>query len=240
LVGGVSVADSNFGETEADCVTDSGQWEPYNCEVAEFALSSYPEGEIKDALREAWQPECCEDMGALCQGTTFLNSGATAGYSCSDGGDSNFGGTEGDCTGTWTSYNCATAALYFEGLDEYMNEFRSAWAPKCCSEDKPSSPTWNPTAVPTFNPTTKPSEAPTKAPTVPPIDSNGCVNDTSFRFRAKSHKSCDWFDSQNWSWFRKIKWCNKRANKDPSDPTKVYEYCKKSCNDIGELKACIF
>ena len=159
--GGGHGGDSNFGAIEGDCLEEGGDWLLYDCGTAEGVWLSYEEGDIKDALKEAWEPICCGDLpptpapdDGLCRGNTVLDEGALAGYACLvDGasiGDSNFGYIEVECAeigGVWTPYDCATAASHFSSVEEYIDEFLAAWAPKCCAGSTPA-PTANPIIAP--------------------------------------------------------------------------------------------
>jgi hypothetical protein len=138
--------DSNFDTTEAQCLGGGGEWLYYDCGTADSYWISYPEGEIKDALKSVWEPQCCGEIidNALCLAGAVLNNDALAGYAClvndASIGDSNFGYTEEMCdaeAGAWTTYDCATAGSHFEGVTEYEDDFRAAWAPKCCSDPVP-------------------------------------------------------------------------------------------------------
>jgi len=57
VVNGVSVGDSNFGFTQAECTAQSGSWDPYNCQTAAGYWS--PSIAYSTELAEAWQPQCC-------------------------------------------------------------------------------------------------------------------------------------------------------------------------------------
>jgi len=88
------------------------------------------------------------------------------------------------------------------------------------------------------------SEAPEdKDPTPPPVgeedpSSSGmeCVDDPDFIYRSKPDKDCEWLASKNETTTRKI--CLKRAAKEEEDQTKVYSYCKATCNSVNIKHAC--
>ena len=90
-----------------------------------------------------------------------------------------------------------------------------------------------------------PTDAPTDAPTVvacvcpEPEALAGCVDDTDWHFRDRIYeRSCAWLGGQNWTNNEKQVWCNETANSADSDTTKVYEYCKATCDSVGHPNAC--
>ena len=134
--------DSNFGTTEEDCLARGGSWQHYNCETTEYHLKFDAAEDIKDDLKNVWEPQCCggSPNTPLCPVGTVLDVPALAGYACLIDGvsvaDSNFGATSEGCPGVWTSYDCATAAAYIETEPEYETELREVWTPKCCLPEK--------------------------------------------------------------------------------------------------------
>jgi len=90
-----------------------------------------------------------------------------------------------------------------------------------------------PTAAP-VTPTAAPVE-PTEAPIDPLLD--GCVDDQTFVFRNKNGKSCDWVGSRGSDRKTKII-CQRRASADTSDKTKVWAFCKATCDAVGLKNAC--
>jgi len=144
LVDGVSESDSNWGGTEASCSDIGGVWTPYDC----FAAEAYYLGlDVNDPMinefKSTWAPKCCEKPPICDSPGTFVGSNS-AGYACLVDGnasevDSNWGGTEASCSdigGVWTPYDCFAAEAYYLGLDvndPFIAEFKSAWAPQCCT-----------------------------------------------------------------------------------------------------------
>jgi len=111
-------------------------------------------------------------------------------------------------------------------------------------------PTTGPIGVPSTSPTTGPTSGPSKTPTVSPTDAanrdisppptivnlTGCVDIQNFSYRNKSKKDCGWVGRGTRRQIR-IK-CLRRAALDKSIKTKVYAFCKQTCDSVDIKKAC--
>jgi hypothetical protein len=97
-------------------------------------------------------------------------------------------------------------------------------------------PTADPTLNPTANPTTSPTTSPTSSPTVSDeVTPNSCSDDSNFLYRNKKNKDCSWVKKKS---KRKTKIiCLRRAKAKPNR-TRVWEYCKETCDWAGVNKAC--
>mmetsp|Transcript_13595 Transcript_13595/g.31871 ORF Transcript_13595/g.31871 Transcript_13595/m.31871 type:complete len:282 (+) Transcript_13595:94-939(+) len=80
-------------------------------------------------------------------------------------------------------------------------------------------------------------------PTSPPVGEEGtsnpgtdCVDDPDFIYRSKDDKDCEWLALKSETTARKI--CLKRAFKEQEDETKVYSYCKATCDSVNIKHAC--
>lgn len=76
------------------------------------------------------------------------------------------------------------------------------------------------------NPTTPP-------PTLGDDDDDVCTDDAEFRYRGIQKRDCDWVSTRT----NVLRTCNRRAN-DLPDRTKVWAYCKATCDAAGQDKAC--
>ena len=100
-------------------------------------------------------------------------------------------------------------------------------------------PTGSPTAGPTLTPTLAPTASPTQSPTngvAQPDISDGCVDDPKFVYRNKADKDCSWV-AKGKDRVVKIK-CLRRAAEEKSDSTKVWAFCRETCDRVGVKKAC--
>jgi len=104
-----------------------------------------------------------------------------------------------------------------------------------------SSPTAEPTSSPVSSPTAEPTSSPVSSPTAEPtttspLDLTGCVDDPNFIYRNKARKDCAWV-AKGSDRNTRIK-CLRRAASDKTDKTKVYKFCKETCDRAGVKKAC--
>jgi len=68
------------------------------------------------------------------------------------------------------------------------------------------------------------------------IDLTSCSDKPDFVYRDDPEKDCDWV-GQGSDKNTKIR-CLRRASSDLSDTRKVYQYCRKTCDDVGIKNAC--
>ena len=152
-----------------------------------------------------------------------------------------------DTTGIVTAggNNKACGGIVDPNLDSFVNQVYDCIN---TSTEAPVEPTALPTALPTLSPTSLPTESPTFPPTEAPVTATvapvepppSCVDDPWWRFRGRNARSCAWLDGKaNWNEQKKRKWCNKRASSDRSDKTKVYVFCKATCDKVGHEQACV-
>jgi hypothetical protein len=62
------------------------------------------------------------------------------------------------------------------------------------------------------------------------------VDDPTFVYRNREGDDCSWV-AQGKDRVVKIK-CGRRAAEDKSDPTKVWAFCRATCDSVGVKKAC--
>mmetsp|Transcript_7849 Transcript_7849/g.19485 ORF Transcript_7849/g.19485 Transcript_7849/m.19485 type:complete len:528 (-) Transcript_7849:193-1776(-) len=100
-----------------------------------------------------------------------------------------------------------------------------------------SSPSTGPSASPSVTPTESPNASPSTDPISDPTSSpSGCVDDPTFVYRNREGDDCSWV-AKGLDRIVKIK-CLRRAAEDKSDKTKVWAFCRATCDGVGVKKAC--